>query len=64
MKFGNYLRRVAVDNVRPDQHGEAVTEEGYLEPDVENERFAVEETPVKEMEGRLGHSRSNQKTKG
>ena len=53
LKFGNYLRRVAVDNVRPDQHGEAVTEEGYLEPDVENERFAEEETPVKEMEADL-----------
>ena len=49
-KFGNYLRRVAVENVRPDNHGEEIIEEGYVEPDKDIDRFAEVETPVKEME--------------
>ena len=61
LKFGNYLRRVAVDNVRPDRHGEEVIEEGYVEPDPDNERFAEVETPVKEMERDLELAEKNRK---
>ena len=53
LKFGNYLRRVAVENVRPDARGEEVIEEGYIEPDQDSDRFAEIETPVEEMEADL-----------
>ena len=61
MKFGNYLRRVAVENVRPDYHGEEVIEDGYVEPDPDNERFAEVETPVHEMEMDLDMAEKNRK---
>ena len=53
LKFGNYLRRVAVEFVRPDTHGEEIIEEGYIEPDQDSDRFAEVETPVQEMEADL-----------
>ena len=61
LKFGNYLRRVAVENVRPDYHGEEVIEDGYVEPDPDNERFAEVETPVHEMEMDLDMAEKNRK---
>ena len=42
------MRRVSVENLRPDYHGEEVIEEGYIEPDQNNDRFAEVETPAKE----------------
>ena len=49
LRFGNFLRRVPVEKVRPDYNGEIDVEEGYIEPDEEDDRFAAEETPVQEM---------------
>ena len=53
LRFGNFLRRVAIEKVRPDVHGAVRREEGYNEEDVETEndvaKFTEEETPVKEM---------------
>ena len=52
LRYGNFLRRVAVDKVRPDPSGELNITERDLEPveiDEESERFQVEETPVLEM---------------
>ena len=53
LRFGNFLRRVPIDKVRPDLNGEIRREEGYLEPEDEEEaetaKFSEEETPVKEM---------------
>jgi hypothetical protein len=51
LRFGNFLRRVAIDKVRPDVHGEVRKQEGYLEPEEEDEtaKFTEEETPVVEM---------------
>ena len=46
LKFGNYLRRVAVENVRPDNHGEEIFVDCNVEPDQDNDRFAEVETPV------------------
>ena len=49
LRFGNFLRRVPVEKVRPDYNGEVNREEGYAENDGEEDRFAAEETPVREM---------------
>ena len=46
LRFGNFLRRVPVDKVRPDYNGEVSAEEGYAEVDEHEERFTAEETPV------------------
>jgi hypothetical protein len=48
LRFGNFLRRVAIEKVRPDINGEIRKEEGYCEPDDEEEtaKFTEEETPV------------------
>ena len=61
MKFGNFLRRVVVDNVRPDYHGEETIEEGYVEPDQDDDRFAQVETPVQEMAIDLEMAEANRK---
>ena len=61
LKFGNFLRRVAVDNVRPDYHGEETIEEGYVEPDQDDDRFAQVETPVQEMANDLEMAEANRK---
>ena len=42
-------RRVPVEKVRPDYHGEVNAEESYVEPDDDEDRFAAEETPVVEL---------------
>ena len=51
LRFGNFLRRVPVEKVRPDLNGEIDLEESYVdtEDDVDNERFKEEETPVIDM---------------
>ena len=49
LRFGNFLRRVLVEKVRQDVHGEIIAEESYIDPDDENDRFAAEETPVEEL---------------
>ena len=46
LKFRNYLRRVEVENMRPDNHGEEIIEDGYVEPDQDIGSFAEVETPV------------------
>ena len=63
LRFGNFLRRVPVDKVRPDYDGEVAVEEGYVEPDEEHDRFAVEETPVQEMFEDLEMAEENRKLK-
>ena len=52
LRFGNFLRRVAIEKVRPDIDGEIVQEESYAdnENDADDERFKKEETPVIDME--------------
>ena len=61
LRFGNFLRRVPIDKVRPDIHGEIDKEEGYAEPEIndDEERFRDEETPVIEMAGDLGLADQN-----
>ena len=50
LRFGNFLRRVPVEKVRPDHNGEVSVEEGYAEHDDEHEeRFTEQEIPVQEM---------------
>ena len=51
LRFGNFLRRVAIEKVRPDINGEIMQEESYAdyEKDTEDERFKEEETPVIDM---------------
>ena len=47
LKYGNFLRRVPVDKVRHDEHGEQLLEEGYIDPDEgteEKEQFRLEVT--------------------
>ena len=48
LRYGNFLRRVAIEKVRPDIHGEVRKEENYLEPDEQKEndvaKFDDEET--------------------
>ena len=61
LRFGNYLRRVAVENVRPDPHGEEIIEDGYIEADPDDERFANVDTPVEEMEKDLELADQNRK---
>ena len=63
LRYGNFLRRVAVEKVRPDYHGEVKVEEGFLEPDEEDDRFAEEETPVVELAADLGMAEENTKLK-
>ena len=63
LRFGNFLRRVPVDNVRPDYDGEVDVEEGYIEPDDEDNRFAEEETSVQEMAKDLDLAEQNKKLK-
>jgi hypothetical protein len=61
LRFGNFLRRVAIDKVRPDANGEIEIEEGYAddEDDVDKARFEKEETPVNEMADDLGLADQN-----
>ena len=63
LRFGNFLRRVPVDNVRPDYDGEVDVEEGYIEPDAEDNRFAEEETSIQEMAKDLDSAEQNKKLK-
>ena len=53
LRYGNFLRRVAIEKVRPDYNGEVAREERYIDPaddEEENEqRFTEEESPVKDM---------------
>ena len=52
LKYGNFLRRVAIDKVRPDATGNIEDEEACIDvedKDEEAERFLKEETPVVEM---------------
>ena len=57
LRYGNFLRRVPIDMVRPDYNGEVNVEDGYVEHDdnedeeldKDEERFQEEETPIKEM---------------
>ena len=52
LKFGNWIRRVPIDTVIPDEIGMEREEEGFIDPDEnENEeRFKKEESPVEELE--------------
>ena len=59
LRFGNFLRRVPVEKVRPDYDGEVVQEEGYAENDDEEIKFTEEETPVQEMATDLNLSEAN-----
>ena len=61
LRFGNFLRRVAIDKVRPDPNGEFCKEDGYAEHgnDIDETRFREEETPVVEMAGDLGLADQN-----
>ena len=63
LRFGNFLRRVPVDKVRPDFNGEVSVEEGYAEHDHDQDRFTEEETPVKEMAKDLELAEENIKLK-
>jgi hypothetical protein len=56
LRFGNFLRRVAIDKVRPDINGEIEIE---TENDVDEARFREEETPVVEMASDLGLADQN-----
>ena len=49
LKYGNFLRRVAIDKVRPDLEGDAKKQDEFLEPEDDEERFKVEESPVQEI---------------
>ena len=52
LRFGNFLRRVAIEKVRPDVNGEIDLEESYVDQeneDSDDERFQEEETPVVDM---------------
>ena len=63
LRFGNFLRRVPVDMVRPDYNGEVTVEEGYAEHDEDEQRFTEEETPVKEMANDLQLAEEKRKLK-
>ena len=63
LRFGNFLRRVTVEKVRPDYHGEVNAEESYVEPDDDDERFAAEETPVVDLAKDLHLAEENVKLK-
>ena len=51
LRFGNFLRRVAIEMVRPDVHSEGERDDDGHEVEDENEtaKFTEEETPVEEM---------------
>ena len=51
LRFGNFLRRVPVEKVRPDLDGERDLEDSYVDTDndADEERFKEEETPVIDM---------------
>ena len=49
LRFGNFLRRVPIEKVRPDYNGEVSKEEGYAEANDDETRFTEEETPIIEM---------------
>ena len=61
LRFGNFLRRVAIEKVRPDINGEIMQEESYAdyEKDTEDERFKEEETPVIDMAADLELAEQN-----
>ena len=59
LRFGNFLRRVAIDKVRPDINGEIDNEEGYADHDDDVSRFENEETPVAELAGDLELANKN-----
>ena len=63
LKYGNFLRRVPIDKVRPDLEGDAKKQEEFLEPDDDEERFKEEESPVQEIEAELEISKENDKLK-
>ena len=52
LRFGNFLRRVAIEKVRPDVNGKIDLEDSYVDQeneDSDEERFQEEETPVVDM---------------
>ena len=50
LRYGNFLRRVAIEKVRPDVSGQIRMEETYLDPeDLEQARFSQEEVPPEEV---------------
>ena len=53
LRYGNFLRRVAIDKVRPDLEGEEKKEEEFLEPEDDEARFKEEESPIQEMAAKL-----------
>ena len=53
LRYGNFLRRVAIDKVRLDLEGEEKKEEEFLEPEDEEARFKEEESPIQEMAAEL-----------
>ena len=65
LRFGNFLRRVAIEKVRPDPNGEIRKEEGYIENENDSEkedndkRFEEQETSVAEMATDIGISNRN-----
>ena len=63
LKYGNFLRRVPIDKVRPDCEGEIKKQEEFIEPDDEEARFESEEIPVKELAAELDLSEENDKLK-
>ena len=51
LKFGNWLRRVPIDTVRPDPIGAEKVEESFIEPnEPDEERFAKEDVPIVDLE--------------
>ena len=61
LRFGNFLRRVAIEKVRPDPHGESRKEEDYIDNDVadDQERFDEEETPAADFADDIGVTTQN-----
>ena len=50
LRYGNFLRRVAIEKVRPDGSGLARKEDAYLEPDDQDQaRFSQEEVPAEDL---------------
>ena len=63
LKYGNFLRRVAIDKVRPDHGSEEKKQEEFLEPDDDEARFKEEESPIQEMAAELELSEKVNKLK-
>ena len=64
IRFGNFLRRVPVEKVRHDMHGEFQIEEGYAEHDDEaTEREEFKSEMSKEIKEDIGLAEENDKLK-